>query len=137
MSSIFCMIKIWHREKSVILTKNIGENTVIHAPVWIGRDVDIGLTVKIQSFVFLPDGVKLEDNVFIGPGVVMTNDKYPPSHGDWKETLIKKGASIGANATIICGVTIGENALVGAGSVVTKDIQDNEVWAGNPACKLK
>lgn len=124
--------KIWHPEKSVILTENIGEGAKIHAPVWIGKDVKIGCRVKIQAFAFIPEGVTIEDDVFIAPGVVFTNDKYPPS-GKWSEILVKKGASIGANATIVTGVQIGEKSMVGAGSVVTKNIPANEIWLGSPA----
>ena len=131
-------MKIWHPEKSVILTKKIGEGTVIHSPVWIGRNVSIGKAVKIQAFAFIPDNIKLEDNVFIGPGVVFTNDKYPPSgRKNWKKTLVKKGASIGANCTILPGITIGKKSLIGAGSTVTKDVPDGETWIGWPAHKIK
>lgn len=127
--------KIWHEEKSIILTKKIGKGSRIHAPVWIGDSVEIGKNVKIQAFAFLPEGVKLEDNVFIGPAVVFTNDKRPPSD-KWLKTIVKKGASIGANATIVCGITIGKKSLIGAGSVVTHDVPDGEVWVGNPAHKI-
>ena len=127
-------MKVWQPDKTVILDAEIGEDTVIHAFVWIGNNVKIGKRCKIQAFCFIPDGVTLEDDVFLGPSVVFTNDKRPPS-GNWSKTLIKKGASIGANSTIICGVTIGENAMIGAGSVVTKDVPANEVWFGNP-CKF-
>jgi len=129
-------VKIWQKRKSVILTKKIGKGTRIHCPVWIGQDVVIGRNVKIQAFVFLPDGVKIEDNVFIGPGTIMTNDKYPPSK-HWKKTLVKKGASIGANCTILPGVVIGENSIIGAGSTITKSIPDGETWVGEQAHKIK
>lgn len=128
--------KIWHKEKSVILIEKIGKGSKIHAPVWIGQDVVIGQNVKIQAFAFLPDGVKLEDNVFIGPSVTFTNDKHPPSD-NWSNTLVKKGASIGANCTILPGIIIGENAIIGAGSTVTKDVPSGETWFGNPASKRK
>ena len=80
--------------------------------------------------------MRIEDNVFIGPNVTFTNDLFPRSKLHTKEylkTIIKKGASIGANSTIVCGHTIGENAMIGAGSVVTKDVPDGELWVGNPA----
>jgi acetyltransferase-like isoleucine patch superfamily enzyme len=107
----------------------------IHQPVFIGKEVKIGDGCRIQMFAFIPDGVTIEDNVFIGPGVVFTNDKYPPAKdkSEWLKTTVKQGASIGANATIVCGVTIGKGAMIGAGSVVTKDVPDGEMWYGNPA----
>jgi len=113
----------------------IGENTKIDAYVYIEEGVTIGANCKIRPFVFIPTGVTIEDSVFIGPNVTFTNDKYPRSHGDWSllKTRIKKFASIGAGSTISPGVTIGENALIGSGSVVTKDIPSNAVAVGNPA----
>lgn len=128
---------IWHPEKSVLLDCEIGDNCVIHAPVWIGSKVKIGNNVKIQGMSFIPDGVTIEDDVFIAPAVCFTNDKHPPSHGKgWSETLVKKGAVIGANATILPGIIIGEKAVVGAGAVVTRDVPDNIVVVGNPAHPL-
>ena len=122
----------------------IGDNTKIACFVEIRRGVRIGKNCKIEPFVFIPEGVTIEDNVFIGPHVCFTNDKKPrattPSgelktERDWEvsTTTVKRGASIGANATILPGVTIGENAVVGAGAVVTKDVPPNKVAAGNPA----
>ncbi len=122
----------------------IGDNTQIGAFVEIQKGVVIGKNCKISSHSFLCEGVTLEDNVFIGHGVMFTNDKYPKAVGadntlmkasDWTciPTLVKKGASIGSNASILCGVTIGENALVGLGAVVTKDVPASAVVAGNPA----
>ncbi|MBR5964575.1 MAG: N-acetyltransferase [Treponema sp.] len=114
----------------------IGENCNICAHVLIENDVVIGNNVTVKSGVQLWDGVTVEDNVFIGPNATFTNDLFPRSKNpDWelKRTLIKKGASIGANATILCGITIGENAMIGAGSVVTKDVPAGELWVGNPA----
>lgn len=113
----------------------IGNNTKIDAFVYIEEGVSIGDNCKIRPFVFIPTGVTIEDNVFIGPSVTFTNDKYPKAHGDWKllETRVKRFASIGARTVINPGVTIGENALIGAGSVVTKDIPDHAVAFGNPA----
>lgn len=110
----------------------IGEDCVIHSHVWIGNEVRIGNRVKIQAFSFIPPGVTIEDDVFIGPRVTFTNDKYPPST-NWRPTLVKQGASLGANVTVLPGVTIGEHARIGAGAVVTKNIPPNVVACGNPA----
>lgn len=114
----------------------IGDNCNICANVLIENDVIIGNNVTVKCGVQLWDGVTLEDNVFIGPNVTFTNDLFPRSKVHPKEyvkTIIKKGASIGANSTIVCGHTIGENAMIGAGSVVTHDVPDGELWYGNPA----
>jgi UDP-2-acetamido-3-amino-2,3-dideoxy-glucuronate N-acetyltransferase len=113
----------------------IGKNTKIDAFVYVEEDVVIGDNCKIRPFAFIPTGVVIEDNVFIAPNVTFTNDKYPRSHGDWKllRTTVKKYASIGAGSVINPGITIGENALIGAGSTVTKDIPDNAIARGNPA----
>jgi len=102
---------------------------------------------RIQAFAFIPEGVTLEDNVFIGPHVCFSNDRFPRAtvsgrpqqETDWKveDTLVMEGASVGANATILCGITIGRNALIGAGSVVTKDVPPNVIVAGNPAMVLR
>jgi acetyltransferase-like isoleucine patch superfamily enzyme len=116
--------------------------------VEIQRGASIGKNCKISSHTFICEGVHIADNVFIGHGVMFTNDLFPratnpdgsqQSDSDWKmiETYVEKGASIGSNATILCGITIGENALVGAGSVVTKDVPKNAVVAGNPAKIIK
>lgn len=113
----------------------IGRGCRIAAYVEIQRGVRIGDRCKVEAYAFVPSGVTIEDEVFVGPHVCFTNDRVPKAVGDWEETptLVKKGASIGANATVICGVTIGENALVGAGAVVTRDVPDNGVVAGSPA----
>lgn len=114
----------------------IGENCNICANVLIENDVVVGNNVTVKSGVQLWDGVTVEDNVCIGPNATFTNDKFPRSKNpDWelKRITVKKGASIGANATILAGVTIGENAMVGAGSVVTHDVPAGELWVGNPA----
>lgn len=115
----------------------IGENCVIGQNCYVGPNVKIGNGVKIQNNVSVYEGVTLEDDVFCGPACVFTNDKYPKAYqsnrDNWLPTLVKKGASIGANATIVCGVTIGKYALVGAGAVVTKDVPDGKTVYGNPA----
>ncbi len=133
--------KIWHPEKSNIYTEGvtIGEHCNIGTLVEIQRGVAIGNRVKIQAFVFIPVGITIEDDVFIGPHVCFTNDKLPRAYWecDYSQTLIKKGASIGAGAIILPGLTIGVNAMVGAGSVVTKDVPDFVMVVGNPARFLK
>ena len=112
----------------------IGEGCSIHSHVWIGGRVKIGDAVSVQAFAYIPDGVTIEDQVFLGPRVTFTNDKRPPSYGAaWADTLVREWASIGAGAIILPGVTIGRNARIGAGSVVTKDVPDGETWVGNPA----
>lgn len=126
----------------------IGDNTKIGSFCEIRKTVIIGKNCKIQAFVFIPEGVTIEDNVFIGPHVCFINDKVPRAtdkngnlldESEWEcvKTTVKKGASIGANATILCGVTIGENSIVGAGAVVTKDAAPNVVVVGNPARIIK
>src|SRR5712672_1353487 len=123
---------------------SIDDNSKIGAFVEIQKGAFIGKNCKISSHSFICEGVHIEDNVFIGHGVMFTNDLFPKATNadgsqkteeDWKviETIVKKGASIGSNATILCGITIGENALIGAGSVVTKDVPPNTVVAGVPA----
>jgi UDP-2-acetamido-3-amino-2,3-dideoxy-glucuronate N-acetyltransferase len=117
----------------------IGENCNINAHIFIENKVIIGNNVTIKSGVQIWDGVTLEDNVFIGPNVTFTNDLIPRSKQYpkiFQKTLIKKSASIGANATIIAGNEIGEFALIGAGAVITKKVGKYEVWAGNPGRKI-
>jgi UDP-2-acetamido-3-amino-2,3-dideoxy-glucuronate N-acetyltransferase len=127
---------------------SIDDGSKIGAFVEIQKGASIGKNCKVSSHTFICEGVYIEDNVFIGHGVMFTNDLFPratnpdgsqQSEADWKlvETHVKKGASIGSNATILCGITIGENSLIGAGSVVTKDVPANSVVAGNPAKFLK
>lgn len=116
----------------------IGKNCKIDAFVYIEEGVVIGNNCKIRPFVFIPTGVTIEDNVFVGPNVTFTNDMYPKVKGDWQllKTTIKQGAALGANSVVLPGITVGKNALVGAGSVVTQDVPENAIMAGNPA-KIK
>ena len=122
----------------------IGDNTKIGAFVEVQKNAAIGRNCKISSHTFICEGVTIEDDVFIGHGVTFVNDTYPrataadgklQTEADWKvePTLVKKGASIGSGATILANVTIGEKAIVGAGSVVTKDVPPGAIVAGNPA----
>jgi acetyltransferase-like isoleucine patch superfamily enzyme len=127
--------RIWHFVH-VRKGARIGKNCNIGKDVYIDAGVRIGNNVKIQNFVSVYRGVTLEDDVFVGPHATFTNDIYPRSfNADWEivPTLVKRGASIGANATIICGVTIGEYAMIGAGAVVTKDVPPHGLVVGNPA----
>jgi len=121
----------------VILSgSKIGNNCNINCYVFVENDVVIGNNVTIKPGVQIWDGLRIEDNVFIGPNVTFTNDLYPRSKQppeEFVKTLIKKGASIGANSTVIAGVSIGEYAMIGAGSVVTKNVESYSLWFGNPA----
>jgi len=113
----------------------IGSNCNINFNVFIENDVLIGDNVTIKPGVQIWDGITIEDNVQVGPNVTFTNDKYPRAKQPFKlqRTLLKRNASIGGGAIVLGGLTIGENAMIGAGSVVTKSIPDNELWYGNPA----
>jgi len=126
----------------------IGDETKIGAFVEIQKNARVGRRCKISSHTFICEGVEIQDNVFVGHGVMFINDLYPRSttaggelqtEADWKveRTVVKKGASIGSGATILSKVTIGENSIVGAGSVVTKDVPANMIVAGNPARVLR
>ena len=114
----------------------IGKDCNIGDHVFIENDVVVGNSVTIKNGVQLWDGVTLEDNVFVGPNATFTNDPFPRSKsrpGNLGKTLVRRGATVGANATILCGVTIGEDAMVAAGAVVTKDVPPRAVVIGNPA----
>ena len=127
---------------------SIDDNTKIGTFVEIQKNASIGKNCKISSHTFICEGVYIEDNVFVGHNVTFINDKHPRSVNEdetmqtelnWEviETFVKKGASIGSSSTILCGVTIGENAIVGAGAVVTKDVPPNTIVAGVPAKVIK
>lgn len=126
----------------------IGDETKIGAFVEIQKNATVGRRCKISSHTFICEGVTIEDNVFIGHGVTFINDSYPratteegelQTEADWRmeKTLVKRGASVGSGSTILCNVVIGENAIVGAGSVVTRNVPPNAVVAGNPARVLR
>jgi acetyltransferase-like isoleucine patch superfamily enzyme len=127
---------------------SIDDGSKVGAFVEIQKGVTIGKNCKISSHTFICEGVHIEDNVFVGHNVTFINDRFPratnadgslQTEADWHvdETRIKKGASIGSSVTILCGVTVGENAIIGAGSVVTKDVEPGTIVAGNPAKFLK
>ncbi|NPA33955.1 MAG: N-acetyltransferase [Chlorobi bacterium] len=128
--------RIWHFSH-IMSSARIGENCVLGQNVFVGRNVIIGNRVKIQNNVSVYEGVVLEDEVFVGPSAVFTNVINPRAFierkDQFRQTIVKRGATIGANATIICGNTIGEYAFVGAGAVVTRDIKPFELVVGVPA----
>ena len=126
--------KIWHPELVNIYGCKIGKRCSIAAFIEIGEDVIIGNDVQIQAFTFIPKGVKIGNNVFIGPNVTFTNDKYPPSGGKWWfETIIEDDVRIGAGALLITGIIIGKGAFIAAGAVVTKDVAPGTTVMGIPA----
>ena len=127
---------------------SIGDNSRVGAFVEIQKNANIGKNVKVSSHTFICEGVTIEDDVFVGHNVSFINDKYPrattesgapQSEADWSviKTVVKRGASIGTSSTILCGITIGENAVIGAGSVVTHDVPANAIVAGNPARMMR
>lgn len=129
--------KIWHF-CHIQKGAEIGKNCSLGQNVNVSNNVKIGDDVKIQNNVSLYEGVEIEDGVFCGPSCVFTNDltpraRYPKGSVNYKKTIVKRGATIGANATIVCGTTIGENAMVGAGAVVTDDIKPYSLVIGAPA----
>ena len=122
----------------VLAGARIGCDCNLSAHCFVENDVVLGNRVTVKSGVYLWDGVQLEDDVFVGPNVTFTNDKFPRSKARPESlipTIVRRGASIGAGSTILCGVTIGERAMIGAGSVVTKDVPAGELWFGNPATR--
>ena len=129
--------KIWHFSH-VMSGARIGNGCTIGQNVFVGGTANIGNNVKIQNNVSVYEGVDIEDDVFCGPSCVFTNvirprSAFPRSDREFDRTLIRKGVTIGANATIVCGITIGEHAFIGAGSVVTKDVPAYALYIGNPA----
>ncbi|WP_434743523.1 acyltransferase [Micromonospora sp. SH-82] len=127
--------KIWHLAH-VRSTARVGSGCVIGRNVYVDAEVVVGDLVKIQNNVSVYQGVTLEDEVFVGPCAVFTNDFRPRAQNpDWKitPTLVRRGASIGANATLVCGIEVGEYAMIAAGSVVTRDVAPYQLVAGNPA----
>jgi acetyltransferase-like isoleucine patch superfamily enzyme len=155
MSEFVCIAPDVKLGKNVRLSKfvnlygcEVGDNTKIGAFVEIQKNAKVGNNCKISSHTFVCEGVTIEDEVFIGHGVTFINDSYPratatdgqlQTEQDWKveQTVVKRGASIGSGSTILAKVTIGEKAIVGAGSVVTKDVPANAIVAGNPATVLR
>lgn len=118
----------------------IGRNCVLSKDVYVDHGVSIGDECKIQNSVSIYNGVTLEDGVFVGPNACFSNDRVPRArNSDWEvtKTVVQRGASIGANATIVCGITIGEYAMIAAGSVVTRDVEAYSIYGGCPAKKIK
>jgi len=128
-----------HKPSNLWGAYDIGDDCTVAAFVEIGDGVRIGNRCKIEAFAFIPPGVVIEDEVFVGPHACFTNDRRPRAVGEWRKTttLVKRRASIGANATVLPGVTIGEGAVVGAGAVVTRDVPDRRTVVGNPARERK
>lgn len=124
----------------VLPQAQIGKNCNINAHCFVENDVIIGDNVTVKCGVYIWDGIRLSNNVFIGPNATFINDNYPRSKeypDEFLKTRVESGASIGAGAIILGGISIGKNAMIGAGSVVTKNVPDNELWIGNPARFVK
>jgi len=125
-----------HETANIYSSANVDKTSKVGAFAEIGHNVTIGKNCSVGFGAFIPENVKVGDNVFIGPGVVFTNDKYAPSKGKWRNdppTIVKNGVTIGANSTILPSIVLGENSRVGAGSVVTKNVDKNSTVYGNPA----
>tara|TARA_B100000676_G_scaffold294457_1_gene332429 strand:+ start:1738 stop:2142 length:405 start_codon:yes stop_codon:yes gene_type:complete len=117
----------------MIASDSIGSGTNIGALSHIGRNVTIGARCKIQGSVYIADECVIGDEVFIGPNATLTNDRHPPSGGNWSPVVVEDKVVIGANSTVVAGVRLNTGCVIAAGSVVTKDVPSGEVWAGNPA----
>lgn len=117
----------------------IAKSTSLGAYVEVGDGAQIGKACKIEAYAFIPPGIKIGDNVFIGPRVTFTNDKHPRANGDWEqlETIVEDNVAIGAASVILPGLRLGKGCVIGAGSVVTKDVPPGETWVGNPARRIK
>lgn len=130
--------RVWHHAH-VREGARIGEECVLGKNVFVDTGATVGNRVKIQNNVSVYNGVTIEDGVFVGPSAVFTNDRFPRATAtEWEivPTLVRQGASVGANATIVCGVEIGEWATIAAGAVVTRSVEDHELVAGNPARRI-
>lgn len=128
-------VKVWNLAQ-IRENASLGENTIVSKNVYIDFEVSIGKNVKIQNNVSVYHGVTIEDDVFVGPSAIFTNDFRPRAvNPDWKvtPTLIRKGASIGAGATLVCGIEVGEYAMIGSGSVVNRNVPPHAILVGNPA----
>lgn len=129
-------IKVWGI-CNIYPTAVIGNNVNIGTFTEVGDGVVIGSDVRIGAMCYIPAGVSIEASAWIGPRVTFTNDRYPPSpRQNWEKTVVRRHARLGAGVTVVCGVEIGTGALIGAGSVVTRDVPPNEVWAGVPAKRV-
>lgn len=130
-------VTVWEPSK-VSPDAKIGITVQVGSFSEIGPWVEIGDRVRIGAMCFIPNGVSIGDDAWIGPRCTFTNDRFPPSpRGEWQKTVIERGARLGAGVTVVCGLKIGEGALIGAGSVITKNVPAGETWAGVPAKQIK